>query len=115
MDGGGKAQAVQADVRAETQVARMVDEIERACGDIHVLVLNATGPQPFYSIEEQTWERYMDQLEFFVKSPLLLVKQLVSGMKQRQYGRVINIGSEVFEVCVLRFASYVGAKGAQLG
>ena len=60
-------------------------------------------------------ERYLDQLEFFVKSPLLLLKQVLPAMKQQGYGRVIQIGSEVFEVGNPRFANYVAAKGAQLG
>jgi len=82
---------------------------------VDVLVVNATGPQPFLSIEEQTWQSYLDQLEFFVKSPLLLLKQVLPGMKQRGFGRIINIGSEVFELGNPRFANYVAAKGAQLG
>jgi 3-oxoacyl-[acyl-carrier protein] reductase len=36
-------------------------------------------------------------------------------MKARGFGRVINIGSEVFDVGNPRFANYVAAKGAQLG
>jgi hypothetical protein len=36
-------------------------------------------------------------------------------MKERGFGRIINIGSEVFELGNSRFANYVAAKGAQLG
>ena len=36
-------------------------------------------------------------------------------MKERGYGRIINIGSEVFERGLPEFSSYVSAKGAQLG
>lgn len=76
---------------------------------------NATGPQPFLSIEEQTWPAYLTQLEFFVKSPLLLVKQVLPGMRHRGFGRIIHIGSEVVELGNPRFANYVSAKAAQLG
>jgi 3-oxoacyl-[acyl-carrier protein] reductase len=112
---GGSAHAFQADVRDEDEVARLVHEVTDTFGEIDVLVLNATGPQPFLSIEEQTWASYLDQLEFFVKSPLLLLKQVLPGMKKRGFGRIINIGSEVFELGNPRFANYVSAKGAQLG
>lgn len=112
---GGEAQAFQADVREEEEVARLVQEITGVFGDINVLVPNATGPQPFLSIEEQTWSAYLDQLEFFVKSPLLLLKQVLPGMKRSGFGRVINIGSEVVEIGNPRFANYVSAKAAQLG
>ena len=36
-------------------------------------------------------------------------------MKERGFGRIINIGSEVFELGNPCFANYVAAKGAQLG
>lgn len=112
---GGQAHAFKADVRNEDEVSRLAREVEGVFGGIDVLVVNATGPQPFLSIEEQTWDSYLDQLEFFVKSPLLLLKQVLPGMKERGFGRIINIGSEVFELGNPRFANYVSAKGAQLG
>src|SRR6202042_1805197 len=112
---GGYAHLFKADVRSEAEIVRLVREVTNVFSGIDVLVVNATGPQPFLSIEEQTWDSYLDQLEFFVKSPLLLLKQVLPGMKERGFGRIINIGSEVFELGNPRFANYVAAKGAQLG
>jgi len=109
------AQAFQGDVRNEGEVARLVAEVEAKLGAIAVLVVNATGHQPLLSIEEQTWQAYLDQLEFFVKSPLLLMQAVLAGMKARGFGRVIQIGSEVVELGNPRFANYVAAKAAQLG
>jgi 3-oxoacyl-[acyl-carrier protein] reductase len=112
---GGTAHAFRADVRDELAVNQTVADVEKTLGPIDILVLNATGPQPFRSIEELTWQDCLNQLEFFVKSPLLFTKAVVAGMKARRYGRIINIGSEVFEKGVPRFANYTSAKGAQLG
>src|SRR5260370_38115220 len=84
----------------------LVNEVAQVFGEIDVLVVNATGPQPFLSIEEQTWESYLNQLEFFVKSPLLLLKQVLPGMKKRAFGRIINIGADVFELVTPRVATY---------
>jgi NAD(P)-dependent dehydrogenase (short-subunit alcohol dehydrogenase family) len=112
---GGTAQSFRADVRDETQVRQLVAEVEKNLGPIEVLVLNATGPQPFRTIEEATWKDYLNQLEFFVKSPLLFTKAVLPGMKSRRSGRIINIGSEVFEKGGPKFSNYVAAKGAQLG
>ena len=109
------AQAFQADVREEAEVGRLVREVETALGAVEIVVLNATGHQPMLSIEEQTWEDYLQQMEFFVKSPLLVVKAVLPGMKARGFGRVIQIGSEVVELGNAWFANYVAAKGAQLG
>ncbi len=82
---GGEASAFYADVRLEADVERMIQAIEETYQQIDIAVINATGPQPFLTIEEQTWERYLDQLEFFVKSPLLILQQVVAGMKSRGF------------------------------
>lgn len=114
-DRGFEAQPFGADVRDEAQVQRLVREIEASLGPVDVLVVNATGHQPMLAIEDQTWQAYLDQLEFFVKSPLLLLQAVLPGMRGRRFGRVIQIGSEVVELGNPRFANYVAAKAAQLG
>ena len=113
---GGKAATFKADVRDEGQVKGMVESVEKQFGGpVDILVINATGPQPMLKLEELTWRACLDQLEFFVKSPVLLVQAVLPGMKRRKYGRIIQIGSEVFERGVPEFSNYVSAKGAQLG
>jgi 3-oxoacyl-[acyl-carrier protein] reductase len=112
---GFQAQAFHADVREEDDVVRLVREVESALGPIDIAVVNATGHQPMLSIEQQTWRAYLDQLEFFVKSPLLIAQAVLPGMKQRGFGRIIQIGSEVVEIGNPCFANYVAAKAAQLG
>lgn len=112
---GGQAIAVSGDVRLQHDVDSMVQQTEKAFGPIDILVPNATGPQPFIKIEDLTWQACLDQLDFFVKSPLLLLQTVLPKMKAKKWGRVINIGSEVFEKGVPEFSQYVAAKGAQLG
>jgi len=112
---GGTARAFGADVRDEREVDRLVNEVVKAMGPIGILVINATGPQPMLPVEEITWDSCLRQLEFFVKSPLLLTKAVLAGMKARKHGRIIQIGSEVFEAGLGTFSDYVSAKGAQLG
>ena len=113
--GGSDAEAFKADVRDEAQVDKLVRDTTSRFGPVDILVINATGPQPFIKLEELTWRGCLDQLEFFVKSPLILTKAVLGSMKRRGYGRIINIGSEVFERGVPEFSNYVSAKGAQLG
>jgi 3-oxoacyl-[acyl-carrier protein] reductase len=93
--------------------------------DIHISASSAfkTGSLPLscvaslttLSVEQQTWQSYLDQIEFFVKSPLLLSQAVLAGMRERGFGRIIQIGSEVVEVGNPCFANYVAAKAAQLG
>ena len=113
---GGEAEAFGADVRDERQVRQMVADAEaRLGGPVEVLVINATGPQPMLKLEDLSWPACLDQLEFFVKSPVLLVQAVIGSMKGRHFGRIIQIGSEVFDRGVPAFSNYVSAKGAQLG
>jgi 3-oxoacyl-[acyl-carrier protein] reductase len=114
-EGGGEAYPFYGDVREAEDIRRVVGEIKTTFGEIDIAVINATGPQPFLAIAEQTWQSYLDQFEFFVKSPLLILQQVLSGMITRGFGRIIQIGSEVVEVGNPRFANYVAAKAAQLG
>ncbi len=112
---GLEAKAFAADVRDEGEVRRLVAAVEADVGPVDIVVANATGHQPMLSIQEQTWQSYLDQMEFFVKSPLLLLQAVLPGMRSRRFGRLIQIGSEVVELGNPCFANYVAAKAAQLG
>ncbi|MEL6430018.1 MAG: 3-oxoacyl-ACP reductase family protein [Planctomycetota bacterium] len=96
-------------------VEELVADVDERLGPIDVLVLNATPDQPIRPIEEYDWEFHQSMLEFFVKSPFLLTRAVLPGMKARRYGRIINIGSEVYDRGVPNFSPYVAAKGAQRG
>ncbi len=112
---GLTAQAFGADVRDEVEVERLFGEVRAALGEPDIVVANATAHQPFLAIEEQTWEAYLDQMEFFVKSPLLLMQAALPYWRKAGRGRFVQIGSEVVELGNARFANYVAAKAAQLG
>jgi len=112
---GGIAMPFAADVTDEMSVINLVDEITARLGSVEVLVANATGPQPRIAVEDLTWQAHLDQLEFFVKSPTFLLQAVLPGMKARHRGRVIQIGSDMFERALPGMSAYVAAKGAQMG
>ena len=76
-------------------MARLVAEIAERLGPIDVLVLNATGPQPSIPLDDATWDDHLAQLDFFVRSPVLLGRAVVPGMRERRWGRIVHIDSEV--------------------
>lgn len=112
---GGRAVAFQADITDELEVGDLVSRVEDVLGGVDVLVINATGPQPRFAADDVDWEALLDQLGFFVKSPVLLLKRVLPGMKARQSGRLIHIGSDVVETLPLGSSAYIAAKTAQLG
>ncbi len=112
---GGTARTFAADVTAEAGVAGLVAAVRAEFGSLDIVVVNATCVQEKKEIERQTWDDYQQMLDFFVKSPFLLMKHVAADMKARRFGRFINIGSEVVEMGDIRFAHYVAAKAALLG
>jgi 3-oxoacyl-[acyl-carrier protein] reductase len=114
-DDGGTADAFTADVTDEQQVAGLVAAIAARLGPVDVLVLNATGPQPEAPLAEVAWEDHLAQLEFFVKSPVLLGQAVLPGMRARRSGRIIQIDSEVADRPPPGRSAYATAKNAQIG
>jgi 3-oxoacyl-[acyl-carrier protein] reductase len=112
---GGTAELFPGDVTDENDVIQICKGVTNKFGPIDILVVNATLVHIHKPIEELVWQDMLDHLEFFVKSPLLLVQQVLPAMKMRRSGRIINIGSEVFEQGLSGFCNYVAANGAQLG
>ena len=93
----------------------MVQDIEIQLGSVDIVVLNATPDQPHHRIEDYSWEFHQSMLDFFIKSPFLISKAVLPAMKKKKWGRIINIGSEVFHLGVPEFSAYVAAKGGQNG
>jgi 3-oxoacyl-[acyl-carrier protein] reductase len=111
----GVAEAFSGDVTDAAQVAELVSAVEEAIGPVDVLVLNATGSQPEAHLEDVTWDDHLAQLEYFVKSPVLLGRAVVQGMRNRRWGRIVEIDSEVVDLIPPGRSAYVTAKSAQVG
>jgi 3-oxoacyl-[acyl-carrier protein] reductase len=114
-DDGGVAEAFCADVTDQQQVAELVAAIAGRFGPVDVLVLNATGPQPEAAVTEVAWADHLAQLNFFVKSPVLLGGVVLPGMVARRYGRIVHIDSEVADQPPPGRSAYATAKSAQIG
>jgi 3-oxoacyl-[acyl-carrier protein] reductase len=114
-DGGGTADAFHADITDERQADELIAAITGRLGPVDVLVLNATGPQPEAPVTEVTWAEHLAQLNFFVKSPVLLGRAVLPAMQARRYGRIVHIDSEVAHQPPPGRSAYATAKNAQIG
>jgi len=112
---GGEGVMLRADVTDPADVKKLVADARDALGPIDIVVPNATCEQPQKPIEEYDWAFYQRMLDFFIKSPYLLTRECLPSMKERRWGRIVNIGSEVFDRGVPNFSAYVAAKGGQRG
>ena len=114
-DAGGTAEAFGADITDQQQVAELVAAITGRFGPVDVLVLNATGPQPEAPVTDVAWADHLAQLDFFVKSPVLLGGAVLPAMMARHYGRIVHIDSEVADRPPPGRSAYATAKSAQIG
>ena len=114
-DAGWEGALFRANVIDPSDVERLVSDVGRSLGPIDILIINATPDQPELPIEQYDWDFHQSMLDFFVKSPYLLTRAVLPHMKAQRWGRIINIGSEVFNIGRPQFSAYVAAKGGQNG
>ena len=112
---GGEGLLIKASAVDAGEIGAMIDQATKDLGTVDIVVPNATPDQPLKPIEEYDWAFYQTMLDFFVKSPFLLAQATLAGMKAQQWGRFVNIGSEVFPASFGNFSAYVAAKGGQIG
>src|SRR5260370_32775414 len=89
---GAEVLALAADVSQAEDVARLVQPGIERFGRIDILVTNAGGPPagPFESFSLEQWEA-ATRLTLF--SAIGLARQVLPGMKERRWGRILNITS----------------------
>lgn len=114
-DHGGVADSFAADATEEQAAADLVAAVAERLGSVDVLVLNATGPQPEAPLAEVTWEDHVEQLAYFVKSPVLLGRAVLPAMRRKRHGRIVQIDSEVADRPPPGRSAYATAKSAQIG
>ena len=89
---GRKAIAVPCDVSKEDSVKAAVEEVLAHCGKIDILLNDAGVAQPG-SVETLTTDEWDRSMNINVKGIYLMSKYIVPGMKERKYGRIVNIAS----------------------
>ena len=111
---GRKAAAVQADVSLSAEVRRLVVDVETALGPVDILVNNAaiTHPQKIEDITEADWD---EMITVNLKSAFLVTQAVVAGMRQRRWGRIVNISSQAAQTGGIVGAHYAASKAGMLG
>ncbi|HEX8924199.1 MAG TPA: SDR family NAD(P)-dependent oxidoreductase [Terriglobales bacterium] len=111
---GRRALPVRADVSIAGEVRRMVDDIERELGPVDILVNNAgiARPRKLEEITEAEWDLV---LSVNVKSMFLVTQAVIGGMRQRKWGRIINVSSVAAQTGGAVGAHYASSKAAMIG
>ncbi|KAI9004486.1 3-oxoacyl-reductase [Hyaloraphidium curvatum] len=90
--GGGKAAAVRGDVADGEQVRSMVAKTERELGPITILVCNAGIVWPA-TIDSWDAEGFARLRAVNVDGMIRCVQAVAPGMRERRYGRIVNLSS----------------------
>lgn len=89
---GVEVLGVAADVSNSDEVARLVQSAIERFGRIDILVTNAGGP-PAGQFESFTLEQWEDATRLLLHSAVELARHVLPGMKERHWGRILNITS----------------------
>jgi 3-oxoacyl-[acyl-carrier protein] reductase len=118
--GPERALALRADVTNPAQVVALFEQARARFGaPVTTVVNNALVDFAFDGDarpqgETIDWARFSAQFEGSVRGALNTIQSAVPGMRERGFGRVINIGTNLFQNPVVPYHDYTAAKAALL-
>lgn len=115
------ALAVEADVTDASSVKTLFAMVEERFGRPVTTVVNNAMVGGFAfngdarpKVEELTWSNFDTQLQGFLRGALNTTQAALPGFEKAGFGRIINIGSNLFQNPVVPYHDYTAAKGAML-
>lgn len=89
---GAEVEMVAADVATAEGIARAWQHARDRFGRVDVLVTNAGGP-PSGPFESHEWDVWQHAVELTLRSAVELTRLVLPGMKERRWGRILNVTS----------------------
>ncbi|MEQ1710198.1 MAG: 3-hydroxybutyrate dehydrogenase [Hyphomicrobium sp.] len=111
---GSRVMFVAADLKETAAAAGLAAETVRHFGPIDILVNNA-GIQHVAPVEDFPDDKWADILALNLSAAFHAIKVVVPAMKQRGWGRIVNIASAHSLVASPMKSAYVSAKHGLLG
>jgi 3-oxoacyl-[acyl-carrier protein] reductase len=88
----GATAIVPADTNDLEGLAELPREVERVLGQIEILVTNTGGPPPGGALDASL-EQWEGAYRSLVLAPRVLVEATLPGMRERRWGRIVNVTS----------------------
>ncbi len=111
---GRDAIAVKCDVSSDSDIAAMAKEVGRKFSHVDI-VINCAGIFPQKDFLEMTFADWRQVLSINLDGTFLVTAAFVPGMRQRKWGRVVNMASSTLGSVVTGFAHYMASKGGIVG
>ncbi len=88
----GDTTAFEGDTDDLDRLAALPDEVASRVGPVEILITNTGGPPLGGALdhEREVWEKAYRSL---VLAPLVLADAVLPGMRERKWGRIVNVGS----------------------
>ncbi|WP_226858297.1 SDR family NAD(P)-dependent oxidoreductase [Diaphorobacter aerolatus] len=111
---GGQAEYVQADVRVEDDVARLIEQARQRYGSLDIVVANAgiTVQKALHSYSTAEWQ---DVIDTNLRGGFFTLKHSVPPMLAAGGGRILVIASSVANVAGAAQSAYVASKAGLVG
>ena len=116
---GENAILIQGDIREKGQVSKMHEELASQNIRVDTIIHNAINDFIFNGdqrkkIDTIEWQDFQSQIETTQKGFLNLLNIFTPHMKNNSFGRVISIGTNLFQNPVIPYHDYTAAKGGLL-
>jgi NAD(P)-dependent dehydrogenase (short-subunit alcohol dehydrogenase family) len=111
---GRDALACVCDVASPDSVAALASAVEGRFGRCDILV-NCAGIFPQQPFEQMTFADWRRVLSINLDGTFLVSAAFAPGMRQRGWGRIVNMASSTFGSVVTGFVHYVASKGGVIG
>lgn len=118
---GGKAIACYGDVTSASDMLSLATAATDAFGRVDILVNNALASYQFNpasaqaSIKTVGWEHFDEQFKGTVQGAINAVKAVLPSMEAQQYGKIVNIGTNLVYNPVVTYYDYTASKAALVG
>ncbi|MDQ6779462.1 MAG: SDR family oxidoreductase [Actinomycetota bacterium] len=112
--GAEKAHAVAADLSDPAESARAVREVEAALGPVDVLI-SCAGVLHRDWVEDVRLEDFEESYRLGVGAAIWLTQQVLPSMRERGFGRIVLVSSELGLIGGPTYASYCTTKFALVG
>jgi NAD(P)-dependent dehydrogenase (short-subunit alcohol dehydrogenase family) len=111
---GRKALVSKCDVTSPDSIKAMAGDVLKTFGRCDILI-NCAGVYPQQAFDDMTFADWRRIMSINLDSAFLASKEFVPGMKQRQWGRIINMASSTLGSVVAGFVHYMSSKAGCVG
>jgi 3-oxoacyl-[acyl-carrier protein] reductase len=116
---GDKAFLLQGDIRSKDEVTKMNEELINKNIVVNTLIHNAIDDYVFNGdqrkkIDEIEWTDFQKQIDTSQKGFLNLRHAFTPSMKDNLFGRIVTIGTNLFQNPVVPYHDYTASKGGLL-